>query len=114
MNPGNHLSGARLESLGSSLRIASNAGADVVRAAVRDGEAVVTLRSSESGTGATVECTVRTVRPTGPSAPPQVLGPYDFATQAEARSFGDELMLALEYLGCELVDGEGLESSTRA
>ena len=29
-----------------------------------------------------------------------------FGSHAEARSFGDELMLALEYLGCELVEGE--------
>ena len=106
MSPSDHLSSTRLGPVGSNLRIATpnGLGQSVTRSAVCDGRPVVTLRSGESGAGTTVECVVR---PADPSAPAQVLGPYAFASQAEARSFGDELMLALEYLGCELVDGEG-------
>jgi len=105
MNLGDQLPSTQLEPVGSSLKIASTNGAnaDVVRSAMRDGRPVVTLRSAERATGTAVECVVRS---TDPLAAPQVLGPYAFASQAEARSFSDELMLALEYLGCELVEGE--------
>jgi len=115
MSLSDHSTSTRLGPVGSNLRIATPNGpvADVTRSAVRDGRSMVTIRSRESGAGTTVDCIVR---PVDPSAPPQVLGPYAFESQAEARSFGDELMLALEYLGCELVDGEGqgLQPSTRA
>lgn len=94
----------RLGPLGSSLKVALPGGAEIVRSALRDGRAVVTLRSVDNPTGATIECTVR---PADPQAAPQILGPYTFDSHAEARRFGDELMLALEYLGCELVESDG-------
>ena len=92
--------------LGSSLRVTSSngpsPGTSEVRHAMRDGNPLVTFRSTTTGAATTVRCEVRAV--SDPLAAPHTIGPYAFASPAEARSFGDELMLALEYLGCELVD----------
>ena len=102
-------------SFGSALRVTggSGAGTSDVRQAVRDGRAIVTFRSTAAETLTKVECEVRSAA--DPAAPARTLGPYTFTSPAEARSFGDELMLALEYLGCELVDGERkLDLSARA
>jgi hypothetical protein len=89
---------------GSGLRVTGRQGTATgeLRHAVRDGHTLVTFRSAPTDTATTVECEVRHV--SDPLAPPRTLGPYTFASPAEARSFGDELMLALEYLGCELVE----------
>jgi hypothetical protein len=101
-----NLSTSEPASFGSSLRVTggNGAGAGEVRHAMRDGQTLVTFRSTAADSVPRVECDVRNVA--DPTAPTRTIGPYTFASSAEARSFGDELMLALEYLGCELVDGE--------
>jgi len=108
MSTGN-LSGAEPAApYGAGLRVSGGNGAgssaSEIRHAMRDGQAVVTFRTTSTDAATKVECEVRTVSDL--LAPPQIIGPYSFASPAEARSFGDELMLALEYLGCELVDGD--------
>ena len=106
MNTRNLSAAGPAASLGSSLRVTSGNGSSAgeVRHAVRGGHPLVTFRSTATEGGTTVECEVRTV--SDPAAPARIIGPHTFASPAEARSFGDELMLALEYLGCELVEGE--------
>ena len=89
---------------GAGLRVTGRqgSGSGEVRHAVRDGHTLVTFRSTPTDAVTTVECEVRNAA--DPLAPARTLGPYTFTSPAEARSFGDELMLALEYLGCELVE----------
>lgn len=108
MSTGNRSAADPAPSFGSSLRVTggNGAGASEVRHAMRDGEPLVTFRSTAADTMVTiVECQVRNV--SSPAAHPKTIGPFTFASPAEARSFGDELMLALEYLGCELVTDDG-------
>lgn len=101
MSTGNNVSSDRIRIVGSPTSLEPPT--DVVRHAVHSGERLVTMRVRPTLSTVIVECEVR---PADPLGPPRQMGPYPFGSHAEARSFGDELMLALEYLGCELVEGE--------
>ncbi len=74
---------------------------DVVLRAEKDGKRVVILRRYEGARGAVVECDVfpvdtMRIEPLRP-------GPYLFATPDPASRFIDEVLLALEYLGCTII-----------
>lgn len=74
---------------------------DVVLRAEKDGKRVVILRRYEGARGAVVECDVfpvdtMRIEPLRP-------GPYLFATPEPASRFIDEVLLALEYLGCTII-----------
>jgi hypothetical protein len=73
---------------------------DVVVRAEKDGKRVVILRRYEGARGAVVECDVfpvdtMRIEPLRP-------GPYLFASTEPASRFIDEVLLALEYLGCTI------------
>jgi hypothetical protein len=75
-------------------------GQDVVVRAEKDGKRVVILRRYEGARGAVVECDVfpidtMRIEPLRP-------GPYLFPTLEPAARFMDEVLLALEYLGCTI------------
>ncbi len=108
MNLGDDSFAQRLGSLGADIKTGrtKGSGANVVRHAVRNGRRVVTFRATETHAGTTVECGIH---PSDSDAPPQTVGPYTFTTSAEARSFGDDLMRALDYLGCEDSDSVEVE-----
>jgi hypothetical protein len=72
----------------------------VMLRAEKDGKRVVILRRYEGARGAVVECDVfpvdtMRIEPLRP-------GPYLFATPEPASRFVDEVLLALEYLGCTI------------
>ena len=73
---------------------------DQVLRAEKDGKRVVILRRYEGARGAVVECDVfpvdtMRIEPLRP-------GPYLFASPEPASRFVDEVLLALEYLGCTI------------
>jgi hypothetical protein len=70
------------------------------RSARKDGREIVALRCVEIHGGFTIECDVYPA--TGLRVEPLRPGPYRFATRAEADSFIDEAIKALEYLGCDV------------
>jgi hypothetical protein len=70
------------------------------RARTDGGHELVFLRCVRLGDRWVVECEVR---PPGALAEATARpGPYAFTTERAARAFADEVMLALEYLGCEI------------
>jgi hypothetical protein len=74
----------------------------VHRFAKRGSQQVVTLRCVETGNGFAVECEVYPVGSL--KVEPEAKGPYQFATEVEARQFVDEATLALQYLGCDVFE----------
>jgi hypothetical protein len=73
---------------------------DVVVRAEKDGKRVVILRRYDGARGAVVECDVfpvdtMRIEPLRP-------GPYLFTSTEPASRFIDEVLLALEYLGCTI------------
>jgi hypothetical protein len=71
-----------------------------VRSASKDGRRLVRVRAVDRGNDVVVECIVYPasslrVEPLRP-------GPYVFASSAEATRFVEEIILALEYLGCDV------------
>ena len=73
---------------------------DQVLRAEKDGKRVVILRRYEGARGAVVECDVfpvdtMRIEPLRP-------GPYLFTSPEPASRFVDEVLLALEYLGCTI------------
>jgi hypothetical protein len=69
----------------------------------KDGRRVVLLRGvSAKGGGVTVEAEVHPVT-SAMDAPPQVR-PFAFSTAESAKRFVDEALLALQYLGCDVVE----------
>jgi hypothetical protein len=73
---------------------------DVVLRAEKDGKQVVILRRYEGARGAVVECDVFPVNTM--RIEPLRPGPYLFATPEPAARFVNEVLLALEYLGCTI------------
>ena len=73
---------------------------DVVLRAEKDGKQVVILRRYEGARGAVVECDVFPVNTM--RIEPLRPGPYLFATPEPAVRFVNEVLLALEYLGCTI------------
>lgn len=72
------------------------------RTARKEGREVVRLRCESAGGAFAVACEVfpaNAMRTT-----PLLPGPYRFETLAEARAFLTEVTMALEYLGCYVVD----------
>ncbi|MGH3104716.1 MAG: hypothetical protein ACRDN6_11545 [Gaiellaceae bacterium] len=85
---------------------AAAAGVEVfVRHAKRANQHVVTFRCLNRGADCIVECDVYPVDSL--RVEPLRAGPYTFAGEHEARQFADEATLALEYLGCEIVNSRG-------
>jgi hypothetical protein len=73
---------------------------DQVLRAEKDGKRVVILRRYEGARGAVVECDVfpvdtMRIEPLRP-------GPYLFTSPEPASRFIDEVLIALEYLGCTI------------
>jgi hypothetical protein len=73
---------------------------DVVVWAEKDGKQVVILRRSDGARGALVECDVYPIDTM--RIEPLRLGPYLFTASEHASRFVDEVLLALEYLGCTI------------
>jgi hypothetical protein len=73
---------------------------DVVVRAEKDGKRVVVLRRYEGARGAVVECDVYPVDTM--RIEPLRPGPYLFEGSEPATRFVDEVLLALEYLGCTI------------
>jgi hypothetical protein len=74
---------------------------DLVLRAEKDGKRIVILRRYEGARGAVVECDVfpvdtMRIEPLRP-------GPYLFTSPEPASRFIDEVLLALEYLGCTII-----------
>jgi len=79
---------------------APDAGQDLVVRAEKDGKRVVILRRYEGARAIVVECDVfpvdtMRIEPLRP-------GPYLFTSPEPASRFVDEVLLALEYLGCTI------------
>lgn len=102
MSLGNDIFGQRLGPLGANLDGPRGNGAsgNIVRHAMHSGRRAVTFRATGTPAGTVVECEVHP----RDAAAPRTLGPYTFSTAGEARKFGDDLMRALDYLGCEDLD----------
>jgi hypothetical protein len=73
---------------------------DVVLRAEKDGKRVVVLRRYDGARGAVVECDVYPVDTM--RIEPLRPGPYLFEGPEPATRFVDEVLLALEYLGCTI------------
>jgi len=73
---------------------------DVVVRAEKDGKRVVVLRRYDGARGAVVECDVYPVDTM--RIEPLRPGPYLFESSEPATRFVDEVLLALEYLGCTI------------
>ena len=73
---------------------------DVVLRAEKDGKRVVVLRRYDGARGAVVECDVYPVDTM--RIEPLRPGPYLFESSEPATRFVDEVLLALEYLGCTI------------
>jgi hypothetical protein len=73
---------------------------DVVVRAEKDGKRVVVLRRYDGARGAVVECDVYPVDTM--RIEPLRPGPYLFEGAEPATRFVDEVLLALEYLGCTI------------
>jgi len=71
---------------------------DVVVRVEKDGKQVVILRRYDGARGAVVECDVYPIDTM--RIEPLRLGPYLFPASEPASRFVDEVLLALEYLGC--------------
>ncbi len=73
------------------------------RRAVKDGRTVVHLRALENSGDCVIETDVYPV--TGLGVEPLPLGPFAFASMDEGVTFVEEALLALEYLGCSILQG---------
>ncbi len=73
------------------------------RRAVKDGRTVVHLRAVESSGNSVIETDVYPV--TGLGVEPIALGPFVFTSMDEGVTFVEEALLALEYLGCSILQG---------
>lgn len=72
----------------------------VVLQAQKEGRPIIVLRRYEGARGAVVECDVFPVG--AMQIEPLRPGPYVFRTPDLAARFVDEVVLALEYLGCTI------------
>jgi hypothetical protein len=69
----------------------------------KDGRRVVLLRGvSAKGGGVTVETEIHPV--TSSLESPPTVRPFSFTTAESAKRFVDEALLALQYLGCDVVE----------
>ncbi|MCC6222314.1 MAG: hypothetical protein IT201_02350 [Thermoleophilia bacterium] len=73
------------------------------RRAVKDGRTVVHLRAVDVAGDCVIETDVYPV--TGLGVDPLPLGPFSFGTMDAGVTFVEEALLALEYLGCSIVQG---------
>jgi hypothetical protein len=71
-----------------------------VRSAKKEGRRLARIRCLDRGRDVIVECLIYPA--SSLQVEPLRPGPYVFPSAAEATRFVDEIVLALEYLGCEI------------